>query len=148
MNDELNQDTGTMVEDATRIAESAQNYAEDKFHAVRAKAGEALTRGEEYVRRNPVPIVLGALAVGLLVGVAISRREEPTLRERYVDEPLGQARDLFYSVLAPVASRLRDEFGSAQSAAGNAAEKLQDLGGQFSPMFKQARRAAGKLKFW
>jgi ElaB/YqjD/DUF883 family membrane-anchored ribosome-binding protein len=146
--DPFDQNVETIADSASHIAERAQSTAADALQTVRSRAGEALTRGGEYVRKNPVPIVFGALGIGVLIGVAMTRRDEPDLRKRYVDEPIHQARDLLYSLLAPVTARLRNEYGHARESAENAADKLQEFGGYFDPMFKQAQRAARKLKFW
>ena len=146
MNDEFSQPSDGLAGQSSGMAERVQGYAEDTLHTARVRADEAIERGQDYVRQNPVPVVLGALAVGVLVGIAIGRRDEPTLRERYVDEPLDQAHDLLHSLLAPVAKRLRHEYGDIRSQAVDAGDKIHD--GYLDPVFRRARRAADKLKFW
>lgn len=138
--------TGEYAQAADGIAARAQHYAEDTLHAARVRADDALERGQDYVRANPVPVVLGALAVGVLIGIAIGHREEPTFRERYVDDPLQNARDALASILSPLASRARSEYSHARSAAVDAGDHVHD--GYLDPVFKRARRAADKLKFW
>lgn len=90
---------------------------------VQRRAGAALSQGEQYVHENPWPVILGAAAIGLLVGAALSRRHEPTFRERYVDEPAGHFRDALYAALAPVAKRLRDDYGHLRESA----ESMRDI---------------------
>src|SRR5437867_851089 len=43
---------------------------------------------EEFLRENPFASVLGALALGILIGFLAAHRREPTLQERYLDGPL------------------------------------------------------------
>ena len=141
-------DPAGAAERAKAFAQDARTFAQDTAATVKTQAGEAYHRGEEYVRTNPVPVVLGALAIGLLVGLAIARREEeePTARERYLDEPLHQTRDALYSILGPVAKRIRHGYGDARSSLEKAADRAQDL--DCEPFFKNARRFGDKLKFW
>jgi ElaB/YqjD/DUF883 family membrane-anchored ribosome-binding protein len=67
-----------------RIAEGARkisNAASDTWDQTRQKAVVVRERTEFFLRENPVPTVLGALALGLAIGLAIrysSRPEEPT----------------------------------------------------------------------
>ncbi len=121
-------------------------------HSVSEKAEESLVCSREYARANPVPVVLGALALGVALGyvIAMTRREEPTFRERYVDDPLNTARDAIYAVLAPVAQRLHEGYDTARDGAGMAMDKMHD----FNPSRAvdswsgQLRRVGSNLKFW
>ncbi len=69
----------------SRIQEGARrisNVASDTWDQTRQKAGVVRERTEVFLRENPVPTVLGALALGLAIGLAIrysSRQEEPSL---------------------------------------------------------------------
>ena len=68
----------------SRISEGARkisNAASDTWDQTRQKAVVVRERTEFFMRENPVPTVLGALALGLAIGLAIrysSRPEEPT----------------------------------------------------------------------
>lgn len=67
-----------------RMEEGAQKFssaAADTWDQARQKAIVARERTEFYLRENPIPTVLGALALGLAIGLAIryaSRAPEPT----------------------------------------------------------------------
>ncbi|MGI8890752.1 MAG: hypothetical protein ACR2G0_08220 [Chthoniobacterales bacterium] len=67
-----------------RISEGARKFsdaASDTWDTTRQKAVVVRERTEFFLRENPVPTVLGALALGLAIGLAIrysSRPEEPT----------------------------------------------------------------------
>ena len=68
-----------------RMAEKARkfsNAAADTWDQTRQKAVVVRERTEFFLRENPVPTVLGALALGLAIGLAIrysSRPEEPAV---------------------------------------------------------------------
>ncbi|HEY3663820.1 MAG TPA: hypothetical protein VGL24_11760 [Chthoniobacterales bacterium] len=68
---------GRMQEGARKFS----NAASDTWDQTRQKAVVVRERTEFFLRENPVPTVLGALALGLAIGLAIrysSRPEEPT----------------------------------------------------------------------
>lgn len=52
-------------------------------------AGTARERTEFYLRENPVPTVIGALAIGLAIGLAIRYSSETAKEEKEVKTPLG-----------------------------------------------------------
>ena len=76
------QDPGRTSE--SRMAEGARRLssaAAETWDQTRQKAVVARERTEYFLRENPVPTVLGALALGLAIGLAIrysSRPEEPS----------------------------------------------------------------------
>ena len=68
---------------AGRMEESARKFshaASETWDQTRQKAIVARERTEFFLRENPIPTILGALALGLAIGLAIryaSRPEEP-----------------------------------------------------------------------
>ncbi len=69
---------GRMAEKARKISHAAA----DTWDQTRQKAVVVRERTEFFLRENPVPTVLGALALGLAIGLAIrysSRPEEPSV---------------------------------------------------------------------
>jgi hypothetical protein len=68
------------------------------WDGTKEKAGRARKRTEYFVRENPVPTILGALGIGIAIGLAI-RYASPAERrtEIEVKSPLG---DLNWSVLS------------------------------------------------
>ncbi len=68
-------------------ARKISSVASDTWDQTRQRAVVVRERTEFFLRENPVPTVLGALALGLAIGLAIrysSRPEEPT--------PFGETR--------------------------------------------------------
>ena len=73
---------------------SAAETASEAWEQTKEKAGAMKTRTEVFVRRNPIPILLGALGMGIAIGLAIryastavTKEEEP--REKIGDGGLG-----------------------------------------------------------
>jgi len=69
---------GRMAETARKISHAAA----DTWDQTRQKAVVVRERTEFFLRENPVPTVLGALALGLAIGLAIrysSKPEEPSV---------------------------------------------------------------------
>jgi len=54
-----------------RTARKVSAAAGDTWEQTKAKAGNARERTEFFLRQNPVPTILGALAIGLAIGLAI-----------------------------------------------------------------------------
>jgi len=63
--------------------------ASDTWQQTKQKAGVARERTEFFLRENPVPTVIGALAIGLAIGLAIRYSTEASERETEVRSPLG-----------------------------------------------------------
>jgi ElaB/YqjD/DUF883 family membrane-anchored ribosome-binding protein len=85
----------------SRMAEGARkfsNAASETWDQTRQKAVVVRERTEFFLRENPVPTVLGALALGLAIGLAIrysSRPEEPPLSVRRA------LREIDWSAISP-----------------------------------------------
>lgn len=62
--------------DVTHATKDAVNHAtdtaKDLYESAELKAEDALATSKEYVRRNPVPVVLGAFAVGVTIGYMLT----------------------------------------------------------------------------
>jgi len=70
-------------------SEKISAVASDTWKQTKAGASTARERTEFFVRENPVPTVIGALALGLAIGLAIRYASEPSEREVEVKSPLG-----------------------------------------------------------
>ncbi len=70
----------------------------DASQAICAETKHVLELASEQIRKNPVPIVVAAVAFGVAIGyLIVSGRHTDTFQERYVDEPLSQATDAISS---------------------------------------------------
>lgn len=72
-------------ETADKVSAAAGNAWEQ----TKERAGVARERTEFYVRENPVPTVIGALVLGLAIGLAIRYASESDEKEVEVKNPLG-----------------------------------------------------------
>jgi hypothetical protein len=91
--------------------------------------GHARHRTELFLRENPVPIVIGALAIGLAVGLAIvyaSRREE---KESELKTPLGRLNlgVLSLPFLWPVFRGMKEKFHESTDAMREGVERVKKI---------------------
>lgn len=148
---EVHDALGEVTNTAKDMAERAGNTLERAHQSAVLKAGDILETSRVYVRRNPLPAVLGAIAFGAVMGyamVALGRKR--TLRERYTHEPLTAAHEAILRALAPVSQRLREGYDSVRDGAGQAIDRVSSLGTGHTrdSLSQQIGRIGNKLKFW
>lgn len=116
----------------------------EAMEAITTQVKDKLSHTKDYVRENPLPVILGALIFGVAVGctIAFTKREEPTLRERLVDQPLSDFREAIYAALSPVADRLRDDYATARDGVE------RTFSGRGHKWSDQLNRVGRNLKFW
>ncbi len=137
------------VTDAAKdAAKRAGETAKHIYQLSAVKAEETLAISKDYVRRNPVPVFLGAVAVGAALGymVMMSRRK-PTFSERYAEEPMIAMRDAILGALAPVTQRVHSGYDSAIDGAGKAMHRLSS-GRTAHTLSDRFGRIGENLKFW
>jgi ElaB/YqjD/DUF883 family membrane-anchored ribosome-binding protein len=66
-----------------------QEAAGETWERTRGQLGTARERTEFFLRENPVPTILGALVVGLAIGLAIRYASQSEEKEVEVKSPLG-----------------------------------------------------------
>jgi ElaB/YqjD/DUF883 family membrane-anchored ribosome-binding protein len=91
---EISERSGRMQEGARKISDAASAT----WDQTRQKAVVVRERTEFFLRENPVPTVLGALALGLAIGLAIRYSSRPQEPSRSVKRAL---RELDWSGIAP-----------------------------------------------
>jgi len=144
-----------VAKDAAAAAKDAalgiSDKAEEMYHSAAVKAEATLEISKDYVRRNPVPVVLGAIAFGAALGyMLMSARRKPTFGERYADEPLATVRDAFLGALVPVTQRVHEGYDFARNGAGKAIDSVHRFGsGPAGHSFSDhIGRIGNNLKFW
>ncbi|MEO8614852.1 MAG: hypothetical protein ABI600_06925 [Luteolibacter sp.] len=143
--------TGVLEDVAKDAANRVTDTAKDMYQSAALKAEDTLATSKEYVRQNPVPVVLGAIAFGAAIGyMLVMARRKPTFRERYVDGSLDSVREAVLAALAPFGQRLHEGYDSAQ----NGAAKAMDQVNRFNPgrtvdsLSGKIGRVGNNLKFW
>jgi ElaB/YqjD/DUF883 family membrane-anchored ribosome-binding protein len=105
---------------ATRKFSTAMSQTWD---GTKEKAGRVQERAEYFVRENPVPTILGALGLGIAIGLAIRYASAPEREpEIEVKSPLG---NLNWSVLSlpflwPLFKSAREKYESSADAVTDA----------------------------
>ena len=84
--EQVSSGTTTRFQEAS---EKASAVAGDTWRQTKQMAGTARERTEFFLRENPVPTVIGALALGLAIGLAIRYSSESREPEVAVKSPLG-----------------------------------------------------------
>jgi len=139
-------------ESTKEAVQHATEAAKEMCHNMSVKVEDTMVRTREYVHQNPVPIILGALALGTALGylIVMARREEPTFRERFVDEPFNTTREAIHAALAPIAHRLHEGYDSARDGAGKAMDRMHRYhpGRTIDSWSDQIGRVGSNLKFW
>jgi ElaB/YqjD/DUF883 family membrane-anchored ribosome-binding protein len=140
------------VADATKEAAGrATEVAKDIYHSAELEAGETLATCKDYIRRNPVSVVLGSITFGVAIGCMLMiARRKPTFSERYADEPLAAVREAILGAIAPVTQRIHQGCDSARDGAGDVLDRMHRLvPGRADPSFSdQIARIGNNLKFW
>src|SRR6185503_18281567 len=72
-----------------RTARRVGNAAGDTWEQTKERAGQARERTELFLRENPVPTVLGALAIGVAIGLAIRYASSSSEKEVEAKSPLA-----------------------------------------------------------
>jgi len=118
MSNEESEDEFGTLENFTTRAQEFGNRAQER-------AQDALQVSKQYVKENPVPIIVGALLVGAVLGVLISQRDRD---ERKAKDTVQAARDLVetaYGELLEKLPKLKKQYSDTQD---HLLEQAQDLG--------------------
>ena len=136
---------------AQHAVDATKDAGRDMYQSAALKAEDTLASSKEYVRQNPVLVVVGALAFGAAIGcLLMMARRQPTTCQRYVDEPLESAHKAILAALAPVAQRLHEGYDSARDGAGKAMNRAHRFnpGRTVDSLSGQISHVGSNLKFW
>ena len=100
------------------------------WEGTKEKAGRARERTEYFVRENPMPTILGALGLGIAVGLAIRYATEPKT-EVEVKSPLGNV-DWSWSFLSlpflwPFFKSAKEKYETSAEAVKDGVKRLKKI---------------------
>jgi ElaB/YqjD/DUF883 family membrane-anchored ribosome-binding protein len=112
-----------------RTAHKVSAAAGDTWAQTKEKAGMACQRTEFFLRENPVPTILGALAIGLAIGLAIryaSSAEEKEIESR---PSLGNVHWGFLSLpfLWPFLKSLKEKYRDSAEAVKEGVDRARNI---------------------
>jgi ElaB/YqjD/DUF883 family membrane-anchored ribosome-binding protein len=92
-------------------------------------AGTARERTEFFLRENPVPTIIGALAIGLAIGLAIRYSSESEKREVQVKSPLGNVNlgVLSLPFLWPFFKSVRRRYEDSADAVREGVDRMKEV---------------------
>ena len=112
-----------------RTARRVGNAAGDTWEQTKERAGQARERTELFLRENPVPTVLGALAIGVALGLAIRYASSSSEKEVEVRTPLGNVN---WSVLSlpflwPLFKTVRAKYEDSAEVVKEGIDRVKDI---------------------
>lgn len=112
-----------------RGAESASGAAAETWQQTKQKASLARQRTEYFLRENPVPTIIGALAVGIAVGWALRHSIGEDEEEIEVDSPAGNLNWSFLSLpfLWPFFKSVKEKVEDSAETVKEGVERLRDI---------------------
>ncbi len=125
------------------IKRVTQATAEACTSAARASRS-AVERGVNYTRRNPMKVLLGAVAVGALVGYALYRRQT-TWQDRTFTLPIKRMRNWMSDTAERAGDTLHDYRDRAADRAAEIRERATELAGD---AVQAVRKSARGMRFW
>lgn len=72
-------ETRQLQNDLKQVGERLADCSSEACKAVRTQTGEFITCASESIRKNPVPAVVGALALGITVGCLLMTARNPSV---------------------------------------------------------------------
>jgi ElaB/YqjD/DUF883 family membrane-anchored ribosome-binding protein len=115
-------------ESLVRTEGRLRHAAGDTWEQAKQRASAARERTEVFLRENPVPTILGALAIGLAIGLAI-RYASSEKKEVEVKSPLGNWNWSFLSLplLWPLFKSAREKYEESADALKDGVGRLRKI---------------------
>ena len=112
-----------------RTAHKVSAAAGDTWAQTKGKAGMARQRTEFFLRENPVPTILGALAIGLAIGLAIRYSSSAEENEIEAKPSLGNMHWGFLSLpfLWPFVKSLKEKYRDSAEAVKEGVDRARNL---------------------
>ena len=103
--------------------------AGDTWERTRQNVGTARERTEFFLRENPVPTILGALVVGLAIGLAIRYASSSEEKEVEVKSPLGNINwsAMSLPLLWPFFKTVKRKYEDSADAVKEGVDRMKDI---------------------
>jgi ElaB/YqjD/DUF883 family membrane-anchored ribosome-binding protein len=128
------------------VGEKVSHMAGDAWKQTRQTAGTARERTEFFLRENPVPTVIGALAIGLAIGLAIryssEHEREVQARTSWGDVNLGMlSMPFLWPFFRNVKETVKDRYEDSAEAVREGVDRLRhvDVNRYAKPLQKKWR---------
>ena len=113
-----------------RASRKISTAVSDTWEQTRQKAGRARERTEHFMRENPVPLILGALGMGIAIGLAI--RYASTSDQKAETEVKSPLENLNWSLLSlpflwPLFKSVREKYESSAEAMKDGVKQLKKI---------------------
>ena len=110
-------------------AGKVSSAAGEAWEQTRQRAGTARERTEFFLRENPIPTVIGALALGVAIGLAIRYASSSAERESESKSPLENVDLSFLSLpfLWPVFKSMRRRYDDSADAVREGVDRLKKV---------------------
>jgi ElaB/YqjD/DUF883 family membrane-anchored ribosome-binding protein len=139
-------DEQSSAESPGRLREAAGKVsmaAGEAWEQTKEKAGAARERTEFFLRENPVPTVIGALALGVAIGLAIRYSSSSAEKEVEAKSPLGNVDLSILSLpfLWPLFKSMRRKYEDSADAVKDSVDRLKkvDVDRYVKPLRKKWR---------
>lgn len=146
-----NDSAGKANEATKKVAKQATEKTKELQRSASSKAEQALEASEKQVRRNPLPVLIGAIAFGASIGLLLCRnRYKRSLVNRYVDEPLDSVGQSLVAALRPLGKKACRGLSFARNRADRAMDRIDQFGkkGKCDALSHRMGRIGSNLKFW
>jgi hypothetical protein len=132
------------------LGEGEENFADvpaippltgDVWQQAKTRAGQARERTEVFVRENPVPIIIGALGIGLAIGWALRHAIGSEENETEIKPKLGNVNWSLFSLpfLWPVVQSLKERYEDSAESVKEGVGRLKKI--DISPYTKPIRKS-------
>jgi ElaB/YqjD/DUF883 family membrane-anchored ribosome-binding protein len=108
----------------TESLKRASRVTADACTSAAKASRDAMERGVGYVRRNPIKVLIGAVAVGALVAMAWQRRQT-NWQDRTFRLPVKRMKNWMHAAAERAGETYEDYKARATEAAGDAMQSVQ-----------------------
>jgi hypothetical protein len=101
--------------------------AGETWQQTKDRAGAARDRTEVFLRDNPIPTIVGALALGLIFGWALRHATSREEKKIEIESPLGRFGFLSLPFLWPVFKSMKEKYEDSAEVVKDRVGRLKDI---------------------